>query len=89
MLNEVYLMSSLPSLSFGQKPPISLEEFGDMARSELSARSFRVLEQVSMQGEDSDSPGARLKAVNKMMEGMLMDMAEIRDSRMEKRPAKA
>ena len=48
MLNEVYLMSSLPSLSFGQTPPISMEEFGDMAKSELSARSFKVLEKVNM-----------------------------------------
>ena len=50
MLNEVYLMSSLPSLSFGQTPPIALEEFRNMAKSELSAGSFKALEQYEYAG---------------------------------------
>lgn len=88
MLNEVYLMNSLPSLSFGQAPPISLEEFSDMARSELSARGFKALERVSMRDEDSKSRKIKLKGLHKMHTGLLKDMAEIRNSRMEKRPAR-
>ena len=88
MLNEVYLMSSLPSLSFGQAPPISLEEFRDMARSELSARSFKTLERVSMRDEDSNGRKIKLKGLRRMHTGLLKDMAEIRNSRMEKRQAR-
>ena len=66
MLNEVYLMSSLPSLSFGQTPPIALEEFRNMAKSELSARSFKVLEQVSMRDMDGKGRKTKLKSVSKM-----------------------
>lgn len=88
MLNEVYLMSSLPSLSYGQAPPISLEEFSDMARSELSARSFRALERVSMQEPENKSRKIKLKGLNRMHKGLLKDMAEIRNSRLEKRPAR-
>jgi len=88
MLNEVYLMSSLPALSYGQTPPISLEEFRDMAKSELSARSFKVLEQVSMQGVDSKARKAKPKSVDKMLSGLLEDISEIRNSRIEKRQAR-
>jgi len=85
MLNEVYLMSSLPSLSFGQTPPIAFEEFNHMAKSELSARSFKVLEQVSMRGMDGKSSKTKLKSMNKMQSGLLKDISEIRNSRTEKR----
>jgi hypothetical protein len=88
MLNEVYLMSSLPSLSFGQAPPISLEEFSDMARSELSARSFKSLDRVSMRDEEGMGRKIKLKGLHRMHKGLLKDMAEIRNSRMEKRPAR-
>lgn len=88
MLNEVYLMSSLPSLSYGQAPPISLEEFSDMARNELSARSFRALDRVSMQVPENKGRKVKLKGLNRMHKGLLEDMTEIRDSRIEKRPAR-
>ena len=87
MLNEVYLMSSLPALSFGQAPPISLEEFRDMAKSELSARSFEALEHMNMRGMDSQGRKAKLKSVNMMLEALLKDVSEIRNSRVENRQA--
>ena len=88
MLNEVYLMSSLPSLSFGQAPPVSLEEFSDMARSELSARGFKALSRVSMRDEYSKVRKIKLKGLHKMHAGLLKDMTEIRNSRIEKRPVR-
>jgi Protein of unknown function (DUF2764) len=87
MLNEVYLMSSLPALSFGQAPPISDEEFRDMAKNELSAKSFETLERMSMRGMDSKGRKAKLKSVNKMHLGLLKDVSEIRNSRTENRQA--
>ena len=87
MLNEVYLMSSLPSLSFGQTPPIAFEEFNNMAKSELSASSFKVLEQVSMQGMEGKGNKAKLKSLRKMQSGLLKDISEIRNSRVKKRKA--
>jgi len=85
MLNEVYLMSSLPSLSFGQTPPIAFEEFNNMAKSELPARSFKVLEQVSMRGMDGKGSKVNLKSLTKMQSGLLKDISEIRNSRTVKR----
>ena len=64
------------------------EEFRDMAESELSARSFKVLEKVNMQGMDGKGRKTKLKSVNKMHLDLLKDISEIRDSRTEKRPAK-
>jgi len=88
MLSEVYLMCSLPSLSFGQSPPITFEEFNDMARSQLSAKQYRMLEQMSMQemGEEGRKP--RLKSVKDMLEGLKKDLMEIREARAVRRQPK-
>jgi len=87
MLNEVYLMSSLPSLSFNQTPPMALEEFRNMAKSELPARSFKVLDQVSMRDMVGKGRKTKLKSLSKMHSGLLKDISEIRNSRTEKRQA--
>lgn len=88
MLNKVYLMCSLPALSFGQPPPITLKKFREMAKYELSSRSFNILEQMSMQGSDSNDRKAKMKKVDNMLEGLLKDISEIRNSRNEKRQAR-
>lgn len=74
-------------MSFGQTPPITLEEFRNMAKSELSTRCFEVLEQVSMREMDGKDSKAKLKSLSKMQSGLLKDISEIRNSRTEKRLA--
>ncbi len=88
MLSEVYLMCSLPSLSFGQSPPITFEEFKDMARSQLSAKQYRMLEQMSMQEMEEEGRKPRLKSVKDMLEGMKKDLIEIRKARAARRQPK-
>ena len=88
MLSKVYLMCSLPALNFGQIPPISLEEFTEMARNALSTGSFKILEQVNMQNTESDDRKVRMKNVDNILKGALKDIAEIRNSRRKRRQAK-
>jgi len=87
MLNEVYLISSLPALSYGKTPPISLEEFRGMAKNELSSRSFKVLDQVSIRAVDSKVRKSKVKSVFNMQLALLEDISEIRKSRTENRKA--
>lgn len=88
MLSEVYLMCSLPSLSFGQSPPITIEEFKDMARSQLSAKKYRMLEQMSMQDMEEEGRKPSLKGVKDMLEKLKMDLIEIRKARAARRQPK-
>lgn len=85
MLNEVYLMCSLPSLSFGQSPPIALEEFMSIARSQLSARSYKMLEQVSLQYMENKDNKRKLKRVTALMDDLQQDLSEIRKARAQNR----
>ena len=86
MLNKVYLMCSLPALSFGQTPPISLEEFREMAKNELSAGNFKVLEQMTLLATESKEKKVRMKKVDDIVEGLLNDISEIRIAGKEKFP---
>ena len=88
MLCEVYLMCSLPSLSFGQSPPITFEEFKDMARSQVSAMQDKMLEQMSMQDMEDEGRKPRLKKVKDMQEGLKKDLIEIRKARAARRQPK-
>jgi len=81
MLSEVYLMCSLPSLSFGQSPPIAMEEFREMARNQLSARQFKVLEKISIQDMNGKAGKHRIKSVKEMLDGLQADLIKIRKAR--------
>lgn len=81
MLSEVYLMCSLPTLSFGQSPPITIEEFRDMAKNQLNARQFKMLEKVSMQDLNAKSGKNRPKSLKQMLDGLQKDLIKIRNAR--------
>lgn len=85
MSNLVYLMSSLPSLTFGQVPPITMDEFTRDARSQLSAKHFKKLELVDI-FQSTDSKGkVGLKSVSTMLAEMQKDISEIRSAKTQKR----
>ncbi len=86
MSNVVYLMTSLPSLSFGQKPPISIDEFNRDAKSQLSARHFKVVESVDIQKMDTTKGG--LKNVTSFINDVQQDLSEIRKAKAQKRQPK-
>jgi hypothetical protein len=79
-------MTSLPSLTFGQVPPISIEEFNRDARSQLSARHFKVLQAVDIQHMDATKGG--LKNVISLLNDVQHDLTEIRDAKTQKRQPK-
>lgn len=85
MSNLVYLMCSLPSLSYGEKPPISNEEFLWEAQSQLSKKSFRKLEELSFQNISSDPVKGKLKKFTTLIDDIQKDMSEMRSARRQKR----
>ncbi len=85
MLNEVYLMCSLPSLSFGQSPPITHEEFMSISRSQLSAKNYKMLEQVSLQYLENKDNKRKLKRVTALLDDLQQDLSEIRKARAQNR----
>ena len=48
-----YLASQLPSLSYGQKPPMLSEAFKDLAKPMLSAEDAKLLDSVSLDPQPS------------------------------------
>ncbi|MCU4164499.1 DUF2764 family protein [Carboxylicivirga caseinilyticus] len=85
MSNLVYLMCSLPSLSFGQVPPITMEEFTRDAKNQLSAKHFKKLEPVDIY-QATDSKGkVGLKSIGVMLKEMQNDISEIRMAKAQKR----
>ncbi len=86
MSNLVYLMTSLPSLSFGQVPPISIDEFNHDAKSQLSAKHFKRLESVDIQLMDASKGG--LKNITSLLNDVQNDLTEIRDAKAQKRQPK-
>ena len=88
MLSEVYLMCSLPSLSFGQSPPITMEEFREMAKNQLTARQFRMVEKMTMQDANEIEGKQRPKSVKVMQESLHEDLLKIRKAQAAGRQAK-
>ncbi|MCU4176081.1 hypothetical protein [Carboxylicivirga sp. N1Y90] len=85
MSNLVYLMCSLPSLKFGQVPPITMDEFTEDAKSQLSAKHFKKLEPVDIY-QSSDSEGkVSLKSIAVMLDETKEDMTELRASKAQRR----
>ena len=86
MSNLVYLMTSLPSLTFGQVPPISIDEFNRDAKNQLSARHFNRLQSVDIQQMDVAKGG--LKNVTLLLNDVQQDLSEIRHAKAQKRQPK-
>lgn len=81
MPSMVYLICSLPSLSFGQAPPLSHDEFTDEARSQLSAKQLGKLNKITIQGiTDQKAKGSLAKLAN-MLGEVQQDETEIRNAR--------
>lgn len=81
MSNMVYLICSLPSLTFGQSPPISLEEFHYDAKNQLSSKQYKKLEEIDLQKQENNDALIDLKSVKAMLDDMYQDIAEIRLSK--------
>lgn len=88
MSNMVYLMCSLPSLTFGQVPPISLDEFQSNAQSQLSAKHFKMLKVVDLHQVDRQRTKGVLPGLVDMLEEVQQDLSEIREARIRKRSPK-
>ena len=85
MSNLVYLMCSLPSLKFGQVPPITIDEFTNDAKDQLSAKHFKQLELVDIyQAADSEGK-VGLKSIGTMLGDLQEDISEIRTAKAQKR----
>ena len=86
MSNMVYLMTSLPSLTFGHKPPISMDEFYEDAKSQLSARHYRKLASVDLRLMEAKKGG--IKRVAHLVKDMKQDLNEVRSAKLQDRQAK-
>jgi len=85
MSNLVYLMCSLPSLRFGQEPPITMDEFTADAKSQLSAKHFKKLEPVDIFQKTDSEGNVGLKNIGTMLDDVKKDISEIRAAKTQKR----
>jgi len=88
MSNLVYLISSLPALSYGQIPPITLEEFNNDASKQLSVKQFQTLEQVDLRRMKSTFKYGDAKAISDMLNDLQIDISEMRKANTQHRGAK-
>jgi hypothetical protein len=58
-----------------------MEEFREMARNQLSARQFKMLETMSMQELNEKAEKKRLKSVKAILDGLQQDLLKIRNAR--------
>ncbi|WP_133249973.1 hypothetical protein [Marinifilum breve] len=79
----IYLLSSLPSLSFDQHPPITMEEFLSDAKAQLGSGRFQKLE--SLDFKEVDTFNKDLKGFDKIMLQYRDDLKEIRKAKAENR----
>lgn len=85
MSNMVYLICSLPSLTFGQVPPISLDDFTVDAKNQLSKKHFALVEEANIQKMDRKKEKGKLAGVATIMNDLQQDVSEIRDAKSQKR----
>ncbi|QIA09094.1 DUF2764 family protein [Draconibacterium halophilum] len=81
----VYLMTSLPALSFGQVPPITIDEFNKDAKKQLSAKHFKALQSVDIQKLNSK---VRVQQISSLIKTIKEDLSEIREAKAKNRQAK-
>ncbi len=79
-------MTSLPSLAFGQVPPISIEEFDQDAKKQLSDRHFKLLNEVDIQETPPDGKGN--KNIESLIKDVKTDLSEIRSAKSQNRQHK-
>lgn len=84
MSNVVYLISSLPSLTFGQSPPISLDDFHSEAKEQLSSKNFKKLRALDLKNISDTGPGA-LKKFIEVIKQLQTDLTEIRNAKTNER----
>jgi hypothetical protein len=79
MSNVVYLISSLPALTFGQSPPISLDTFHCEAEEQLSPDNFKTLRELDLRNNTLTEHG-KLKNFVELIEQQRADLLEIRNA---------
>jgi hypothetical protein len=80
MSNVVYLISSLPALTFGQSPPISLDTFHSEAEEQLSAKEYKTLRELDLKNNTEAATG-KLKNFAELVEEQKADLLEIRNAK--------
>ncbi len=85
--NVVYLISSLPSLTFGQSPPISLENFHNEAKEQLSSKKFEKLLKLDLKNINHETPRS-LNRFIEAIEKLHTDFVEIRNAKANERSLK-
>lgn len=80
MSNLVYLITSLPSLTFGQSPPISMDGFYNDAKEQLSSRNFNKLQEIDLQNI-IEGDRFNLKKFVDQLESLKEDLLEIRNAK--------
>jgi hypothetical protein len=79
-------MTSLPALTFGHEPPISMDEFYKDAKSQLSERHFRKLDGVDIQNMVAKK-GVKRSVAN-FVSDVKHDLIEVRNAKLQNRQAK-
>jgi hypothetical protein len=82
----VYLISSLPSLTFGQSPPVSLDCFHNEAKEQLSLKNFNKLLKLDLKNIN-DAESGKLKKFAEVNEQIATDVLEIRNAKKSERSA--
>lgn len=80
MSNLVYLISSLPALSYGQVPPISIDNFHAQSKDQLSSKQFDKLLDLDLKSFE-ESKTRKLKKFVDLIEQLNSDLKEIRTAK--------
>jgi hypothetical protein len=86
MSNLVYLVSSLPSLTFGQTPPMSLDSFLSESKEQLSSTDFDALIKLDLKNFD-ETKGENLKQFRELLAQLNADILEVRNAKANQRTA--
>lgn len=81
MLSAVYIISSLPALSFGEKPPISMDEFIHDISSQLSKKNFSKVAHIDIRDINKTSAGSKLNSVAALQNSIQDDLGLIRKTK--------
>jgi len=84
MPNLVYLISSLPSLAFGQSPPITLDSFYSEAEEQLSSADYKKLSELDLK-YISEAETGKLKSFAEVIKELKADVLEIRNAKINER----
>lgn len=85
MSNVVYLITGLPSLTYGRQAPVSLAEFTDVARQQLSESEFKMLDQLDIRDLGNAQQTGGLKNLYALFADLQTDKHEMRRARLNER----